>query len=171
MTQKKMTLLSLCAVVLGAVVVNEIIIRSSNSEQDRQVASFGERFEPKQIKWEQELAQAVSKEKNSKTLLGKKPNIQDRLLFEVFEGHYEASLKEGKIQKISLMQNQSPIQLNTDDFVQQHVPTIKAYSTYEISNKDSKNESVQLKDKDGKSVGQLQIQRDDQGRVLSIELQ
>lgn len=171
MTQKKITLLSLCAVVLGAVVVNEIIIRSSNSEQDRQVASFGERFEPKQIKWEQELAQSVSKETNAKTLLGKKPNLQDRLLFEVFEGHYEAALSEGKIQKISLMQNQAPIQINTENFVKDYVPSIKAYESYEISSKDSKNESVQLKDKDGKPVGHLQIQRDDQGRVLSIEVQ
>lgn len=171
MTQKNITLLSLCAVVLGAVVVNEIIIRSSDSEQDRQVASFGERFEPKQIKWEQELAQSVSKETNTKTVLGKKPNLQDRLLFEVFEGHYEASLSEGKIQKISLMQNQSGIQLNTEDFLRDYVPSIKAYDSYEISKPNSNSESVQLKGKDGKPVGQLQIQRDDQGRVLQIEVQ
>lgn len=171
MTQKNITLLSLCAVVLGAVVVNEVIMRSSSSEQDREVASFGERFEPKQIKWEQELAQTVSKETNAKTLLGKKPNLQDRLLFEVFEGHYEAQLQQGKIHKISLMQNQSPIHLSTEDFLKDYVPSMKAFASYEISKTDSKSESVQLKDKDGKSVGQLQIQRDDQGRVLSIELQ
>lgn len=171
MTQKNKTVLSLFAVVLGAVVVNEIIIRSSSTEQDRQVASFGERFEPKQIKWEQELAQTVSKETNTKTLLGKKPNLQDRLLFEVFEGHYEAQLDEGKIHKISLLQNQSPIALNTEDFLKEYAPALKSFDSYEVSKTDSKNELIQLKNKNGQAVGQMQIQRDDQGRVLSIEVQ
>ncbi len=171
MTQKNITWLSLCAVLLGAVVVNEVIIRSSNSEQDREVASFGERFEPRQIKWEQELAQTVSKETNAKTLLGKKPNLQDRLLFEVFEGHYEAKLNEGKIQKITLLENQAPIQMNTQDFLKDYATVIKSFDHYQISNADTKNEAVLLKDKTGQDVGKLQIQRDDQGRVLTIEVQ
>lgn len=170
MTSKNITLLSLGAVVLGAVMVNEVIIRSANKDQDRQVASFGERFEPKQIKWEQELANAVSKETNAKTLLGKKPNLQDRLLFEVFEGHYEAKMSQGKIQKISLLSNQAPIEMNTEDFLRDYATVMKAFDKYEISKSDSKKESVQLK-KDGKDVGQLNIQRDDQGRVLSIEVE
>ena len=171
MTQKNITLLSLCAVVLGAVVVNEVIIHASNSEQDRQVASFGERFEPRQIKWEQELAQSVSVEKNAKTLLGKKPNLQDRLLFEVFEGHYEAKLNEGKIQKISLLENQAPIQMNTQDFLKDYATVIRSFDHYQITSADAKNESIKLKDKAGKDVGSLNIQRDDQGRVLNIEVQ
>lgn len=171
MTQKNMTIFSLCAVVLGAVVVNEIIIRNSNSEQDRAVASFGERFEPSQIKWEQELAQTVSKQTNAKTLIGKKPNLQDRLLFEVFEGHYEAKLEQGKIQKISLLQNQAPIQLNTEDFLKDYATVIKTFDHFEISKSDAKNESVQLKNKQDQEVGKLNIQRDDQGRVLTIEVQ
>lgn len=171
MTQKNIALLSLGAVILGAVVVNEIIIRKADSEQDRQVASFGERFEPKQIKWEQELAKSVSKETNAKTLLGKKPNQQDRLLFEVFAGHYEAQVSQGQIQKISLMPNRAPIELETEYFLKNYAVMLKAFESYEISRVDAKNESVQLKNKQGESVGRLQIQRDDQGRVLSIEVQ
>lgn len=171
MTQKNITILSLCAVVLGAVVVNEVIIRNTNSDQDRAVASFGERFEPSQIKWEQELAQTVSTQTNAKMLLGKKPNLQDRLLFEVFEGHYEAKLDQGKIQKISLLQNQAPIQLDTEGFLKDYANVIKTFDHYEISKTDAKNESVQLKDKQDQAVGKLMIQRDDQGRVLTIEVQ
>ncbi len=171
MTQKNLTMLTLCAVVLGAAVVNEVIIRNSNTEQDREVASFGERFEPRQIKWEQELAQTVSKETNAKTLLGKKPNLQDRLLFEVFEGHYEAKLNEGKIQKISLLENQAPIQMDTESFLKDYASVLKNFDHYKISSTDAKNEAVQLKDKSGQDIGKFNIQRDDQGRVLTIEVQ
>ncbi len=171
MTQKNITILSLCAVVVCAVVVNEIIIRKSDSDQDRAVASFGERFEPNQIKWEQELAQTVSKEKNVKTLLGKKPNLQDRLLFEVFEGRYEAKLDQGKIQKISLLENQSPVELKTEDFMKDYALVMKTFESYQVSKVDSKNESVQLKDKLGQDAGTLKIVRDDQGRVVTIEAQ
>lgn len=171
MTQKNMTLLSLCAVVLSAVVVNEIIIRNSSTEKDRAVASFGERFEPSQIKWEHELAQTVSTQTNSKTLLGKKPNLQDRLLFEFFEGHYEAKLDQGKIQKISVLDNQAPILLNTEDFLKDYAAVIKVFDHYQISKTDSKTELVELKNKQDQAVGKLNIQRDDQGRVLTIEVQ
>jgi hypothetical protein len=171
MTQKNITIFSLCAVVLGAVVVNEIIIRNSNTEQDRAVASFGERFEPSQIKWEQELAQTVSKNSNAKTLLGKKPNLQDRLLYEVFEGRYEAKLDQGKIQKITLLQNQAPLEMKTVDFLKDYAMVIKNFDHYEVSNADAKNESIQLIDKQNQRIGVLNIQRDDQGRVLSIEVQ
>jgi hypothetical protein len=171
MTQKNMTILSMCAIVLASVVVNEVIIRNSNNEQDRAVASFGERFEPNQIKWEHDLAKTVSKEINAKTLLGKKPNLQDRLLFEVFEGHYEAKLEQGKIQKISLLENQTPLNVTTEDFMKDYAVAMRSFEAYQVKQIDSKSESVQLKDKAGAEVGLLKIQRDDKGRVLTIEIQ
>jgi hypothetical protein len=153
MTQKNITILSMCAVVLGAVLVN------------------GERFEPNQIKWEHELAQTVAKDANSKTLLGTKPNLQDRLLFEVFEGKYEAKLDQGQIQKITLLQNQSPIEIKTDSFMNDYAHLLKNFDNYSVSQVDSRNEAVQLKDKSGAGIAVLKIQRDDQGRVLNIEIQ
>lgn len=171
MNQKNITIFSMCAVVAGAVLVNEMIIKNSSKEQDRNVASFGERFEPNQIKWEQELAHTVSKDAQSKTLLGVKPNLQDKLLFEVFEGRYEAKLNQGKIQKISLLQNKAPIALKTDDFMNDYANMIKNFDSYSKTQVDSKNESIQLKNKQGSEVGMLKIQRDDQGRVLNIEIE
>lgn len=159
------------AVVAGAVLVNEMIIKTANAEQDRNVASFGERFEPDQIKWEQELAQSVSKDTKNKTLLGTKPNMQDRLLFEVFEGRYEAKLDEGKIQKISLLQNQAPITLKTDAFMKEYGTLLKNYDSYSKSQVDALHEDIQLKNKAGADVGVLKIERDDKGRVLNIEVQ
>ena len=62
MDQKKLTIITLLVVVAGAVGINEMLIRKENKEQNREVASFGERFVPEQIKWEQELARNVSRE-------------------------------------------------------------------------------------------------------------
>ena len=171
MTQKNITIISMCAVVLGAVLVNEMIMKTASSEQDRNVASFGERFEPNQIKWEHELAQTVSTDAKSKTLLGSKPNLQDRLLFEGFEGRYEAKLDQGQIQKISLLQNQAPIEMKTETFLNDYAHLIKGFETYSVAKTNEHTETVQLKDKAGAGVAVLKIERDDQGRVLNIEIQ
>lgn len=145
MNQKAVTMISMILVIFGAVMVNEFVLKSGSADQDRALASFGERFEPNQIKWEQELANTISKDPNAKTVLGTKPNSQDRLMFEVFEGRYEAQLNEGKIYKIAVLPNQAPIELNTEDFMNEYSDMLKQ--------------------------GQLSVQRDDKGRVISIEIQ
>ena len=77
MTQKTITMLSMMLVIFGAVMVNEFVLKSGSAEQDRTLASFGERFEPSQIKWEQELANTISKDPNAKTVLGLDPALPD----------------------------------------------------------------------------------------------
>ncbi len=171
MNQKLVTVLSIGLVVLGAVLVNELVINSSAAEQDRQVASFGERFEPSQIKWEQELANTISKDSSSKTVLGIKPNAQDKLLFEVFEGRYEAQLNQGKINKISLMPNQAPLEINTTQFMNEYAAVLKEFDSYDLAKVTPQEDFVKLKNKSGAVVGNLRISRDDKGRVLSIEVQ
>jgi len=81
MNQKKLTILTLVVVVAGAVTVNELIMRAGNKEQNREVASFGERYVPEQIKWEQELAKTISKEVNAKTQIGGKPSVSKKFLY------------------------------------------------------------------------------------------
>ena len=171
MNQKAITMMSVTVVILGAVGVNEFVLKSASADQDRALASFGERFEPSQIKWEQELANSISKDDKSKTVLATKPNSQDRLLFEAFEGRYEAQLNQGKINKIALLPNQAPIEINTVDFMKQYANVMKDFETYEIGSSTAALDSVLLKNKSGAVVGNLSITRDDKGRVLSIELQ
>lgn len=171
MNQKNITIFSMLAIVLGAVLVNEIIIRQSDTDQNRQVASLGERFEPNQIKWEHELAKTVSQDEKQKILMARKPNLQDRLMYELFEGKYEAKLVEGQIKKISLIQSQMPIELKTVDFMNNYTSTLKNYDTYTQTAIDVQHEEIHLKDKTGSEVGLLKIERDDQGRVLNIEIQ
>ena len=178
MNQKTVTILSMSFVVVAAVAVNEFVLKASSSDQDRQVASFGERFEPDQIKWEQELANTISKDSQSKVILGSKPNLQDRLLFEVFEGHYQAQLSDGKINKISLLPNQNPIEINTAAFIKDYitlmkesVSTLKDFDSFEQKAISASSHQIDLKNKSGASIGNLTINHDDQGRVLSIEIQ
>ena len=170
MNQKTVTIMSMSLVVLGAVMVNEFVLKSGSTDlQNREVASFGERFEPSQIKWEQELANSISKDDKAKTILATKPNSEDKLLFEIFEGRYEAQLIQGKISKIALLPNQAPIELNTIDFMKEYAVAMKDFDTYELTGSTPAADSIQLK-KSGAVVGNLLISRDDKGRVLSIEI-
>lgn len=170
MSQKKLTVITLFVVVLCAVSINEFIIRKSNQEQGREVASFGERYAPEQIKWEQELAKSVSRE-SGKTLLGTKPSATDKFFFEALQGKYEAQFNEGKHLKISLIQNQSALELNMADLIKNYAPVFKEAASFEQTTAVAGAENVVLKNAQGKSIGQVTIKRNDQGRVLSIEIQ
>lgn len=170
MNQKKLTIVTLVVVVAGAVAINEFIIRNSAKEQNREVASFGERFEPEQIKWEQELAKTVSKE-TGKTLLGAKPNLNEKFMYEALEGKYEATVVEGKLLKISLMPNQTALELSTDQLIKNYSSIFKGAKSFEKANANASTENVTLKNNSGKSIGQVTIMRDDQGRVVNIEIQ
>ncbi len=170
MNQKNLTIITLFVVVSGAVLINEFIIRSSGKEQDREVASLGERFEPEQIKWEQELAKTVSKE-TGKTLIAARPSLNEKFLFEALEGKYEASVVNGKLLKISVMANQTAIELNTDKILKGYASVFKDASSFEKASADKLTENVTLKNTEGKTIGKVTILRDDQGRVLDIEIQ
>lgn len=169
MTQKKLTIITLFVVVAGAVLINEFILRSTVKGQDREVASLGERFEPEQIKWEQELARSVSKE-TGKTLIGARPSLNEKFLFEALEGKYEASVVNGKLLKISLMTNQTALDLKTDNLIKKYASVFKDATTFE-TDADKATERVILKNNDGKAIGKVMILRDDQGRVFNIEIQ
>ena len=122
------------------------------------------------LKWEQELAKSVSKE-TGKTLIGAKPSLNEKFLFEALEGKYEASVVNGKLLKISLMANQTALDLNTDNIIKKYSFVFKDANSYEKSNTDDRTENVTLKNVDGKLIGKVMILRDDQGRVINIEIQ
>lgn len=179
MNQKKLAVLTLFVVVLGAVLINEFILRKSatylNSDSNnREVASFGERFEPERIKWEQELAKSVSKD-TGKTLLGEKPSLHDKFLFEALAGKYEANFIDGKLLKIKLIDKQTPLILKTEELIKNHASIFKGAQSFahsfEKSASDAVTENLDLKDAKGQSIGKATILRDDQGRVTSIEVQ
>ena len=151
--------------------VNEFIIRAGTKDKDREVASLGERFAPEQIKWEQELASAVAKDANSKTLIGARPSLNEKFLFEALEGKYEAQVVDGKLLKISLIQNMLPLELSTADLLKKYSGVFKGAKDFERSTVDNSTESVLLKNADGKSIGNVTIRRDTEGRVLNIEIQ
>ena len=171
MKQKTTSILAMGLVIVASVVVNELVLKATKTDKDRDVASFGERFEPNQIKWEQELANTIAKDSSGKTILALKPNPQDKLLFEVFEGHYEASVTNGKINKISLLANQTPLEINTNEFMKRYSAVMKNFDMYEMAESTAAFDSVKLKSKSGEIVGNLVINRDDKGRVLSVEVQ
>jgi hypothetical protein len=158
-------------VVVAAVVVNELVLKATSSDKDRDVASFGERFEPSQIKWEHELAATISKDDKAKTILALKPNSEDKLLFQILEGRYEAKVVDGKIHRISVLPNQTPVDMKTVDFMKEYAAVMKNFDIYEMTQTSALADSVNLKKKSGEVVGNLVINRDDKGRVVSVEVQ
>ena len=170
MTQKKLTVITLLVVVLGAVLVNEFVIRAGSKDKDHEVASFGERFAPEQIKWEQELASTVAKEANSKTVVGARPSMNEKFMFEALEGNYEAKVVDGKLLKISLIENKLPLEFNTEDTIMKYSAVFKGASAFERNVIDTTTESVLLKNADGASIGNVTIRRNAEGRVLNIEI-
>lgn len=170
MNQKKLTILTLVVVVAGAVAVNELIVRVSGQDQNREVASFGERFVPEQIKWEQELAKTVSRDASSKTLFAAKPSVSEKFLYEALEGKYDAQVVNGKLLKISLMQNQEAVLMNTAEVFKKYSEVFKGANSYQTQTLTPTTEAIVLKDTVGKDMGRVTIQRSAEGRVLGIEI-
>lgn len=171
MDQKKLTVITLLVVVAGAVSINEIVIRNANKEQNREVASFGERFVPEQIKWEQELAKTVAKEAHGKTLFADRPSISEKFLFEALEGKYQAQVVDGKLLKIVVMQNQEGVNLNTQVALKKYAAVFKGATDFETSQTDASTENVVLKNASGNKIGNVTIHRNSEGRLLDLEIQ
>lgn len=170
MNQKNLTFLTLLVVVVGVVSINELIIRNTAGEQNRAVASLGERFEPAQIKWEQELAKTLSKE-TGKTLLGTKPSLNDKFLFEALAGKYEARVVDGKFLNISLLANQTALELSLDSLIKNYASVFKDAKSFERSAGDAGTENIILKNIEGHAIGNVTVMKDDQGRVINIQIQ
>jgi hypothetical protein len=170
MNQKKLIIVTLVVVVAAAVTVNELVIRSKGQEQNREVASFGERYAPEQVKWEQELAKTVSRD-SGKTLIGAKPTVSDKFLYEALAGQYEAQVVNGKILRISLLQNQEGLTLDTPNVLQKYSAVFKDANGFESKQVDSAIESVVLKNTEGRQIGHVTIRRNPAGKVVDIEIE
>lgn len=171
MDQKKLTVLTLFVVVAGAVSINEFVIRKSEKDQSRQVASASERFEPEQIKWEQELARTLAHDTKAKTVIGEKPDLNDRFLYGALEGRYQAQVVNGKLLKISLIPNQTALELNMNKLIDQYSSLFKGAKSFEKVQTQGHFENLALKSSDGRRIGQVLVERNDQGRILNIEIQ
>ena len=78
---------------------------------------------------------------------------------------------DGKLLKISLIQNMLPLELNTDDLLKKYSAVFKGAKGFEKSTVDAQTEAVVLKNADGKSIGNVLIHRNGDGRVLDIAIQ
>jgi hypothetical protein len=171
MEQKKLAVISMVFVVAAAVVVNEMVIRAKSQDLNREVASFGQRFEPEQIKWEQELAKTVSTASDGKTVIGSKPSLSEKFLFEALEGKYDAKVVDGKILRISLLQNQMGINFSSVDVFKKYSGVFKDASRFEGLPLENGVEKVLLKNSEDRQIGQVTVRRDSDGRIVDIEIQ
>ena len=111
--QKAVLGLSIVSVLVMTVFLNEWIVKSQHSvdmitEGNRGIASFDDRDAVEGIKWEHELAQKLSEEKESaKSLMAVKPTLKDELVFGFLEGKYRTRLVNAKIEGFDFTENQA----------------------------------------------------------------
>lgn len=172
MNQKKLVFLTLVVVVAGAVFVNEMIVKPNAGSQDRDMASATERYQPEQIKWEQELAKTVSREANSQTVIGAKPTLSEKFLYEALEGRYEAEVVNGRILKISLMPNRDALDIDFANVIKKYSSVFKDAKSFNRKPAAQANgESIALQSADAQTIGVVTVLRNAQGRVVSLEIQ
>ncbi len=161
--------LSLGGILLVAFVTNHFFI-SKIDQTDRGVANFSERNNPKQIKWEHQVAADLAANKES-VQASVKPNWQDQLVYEVLMGQYDIQTQNGMIQKISLQQSMQGVSVTTQQFVERFGKKIKDFDSYKINKVSSSEEQVQLFDKAGSSSGSFSIKRNESGRLINFDIQ
>lgn len=172
MNQKKLVFLTLVVVVAGAVFVNEMIVKPNAQTPDRDMASATERYQPEQIKWEQELAKTVSREANGQTVIGAKPTLSEKFLYEALEGHYQAQVVNGRILKISLMPNRDALDIDFANVIKKYSAVFKDAKSFDRQPAAQANgEAIALRSADAQTIGLVTVQRNAQGRVVSLEIQ
>lgn len=140
------------------------------NDNERGVASFGERNSVEQIKWEQNLARDLAEGK-VKTQMPSQLSWQDVLVYEYLRGQYNISMKQGQIEKITLQEQQEGFAIDIYQFMKEYGPKLKKYSKFEIKKTDAKQDVVELLDASGHDAGAFLFNRNDQGRVTEIVVQ
>lgn len=161
--------LSLVCVIAIAFCTHYFFVNHMN-DNERGVASFGERNSVEQIKWEQNLARDLAEGK-VKTQMPSQLSWQDVLVYEYLRGQYNISMKQGQIEKITLQEQHEGFAIDIDQFMKEYGPKLKNYSKFEIKKTDAKQDVVELLDASGHDAGAFLFNRNDQGRVTEIVVQ
>ncbi len=147
---------------------------SMSPDSNRGVASFEPTFSVKELKWEQELAGALSKKQDLKAALPTSVSVLDELLFGYLEGKYGLRAENGKVKTLEFRQDQMddhPLAIsNKIDFLNHNKKALglNFFQVKLVSNRDQ-IEVYQLLGQDQNSIGEVQFKLDKEGRVLSVE--
>lgn len=169
MTKPNKIFVSLVGVIAVAFATHYFFVKHIE-EQDRDVASFGERNSVDQIKWEQNLARDLAEGK-VKTQLSSQVSWQDVFVYEFLRGQYNISLKQGQIDRITLQEQHEGFAIDVNQFMKDYGAKIKNYSKYEVKKIDAKQDVIVLQDASGHDAGAFLFNRNDQGRVTEIVVQ
>ena len=148
-------------------------METQNSDSDRGLASFGERNSSGQNKWEQNVANEISSDLENKNQL-QKPTLmgwQDKLVYEFLRGKYNVEIKQGFIEKLTLQDQESGIELNVDQFMKAYGSQLKNFTKYQVKKIDDLNEQAELFDQSGQASGVISFTKNDQGLVTEIKIQ
>ncbi len=155
--------------VLGIAFLTHFFFVQRVENQNRGVASFGERNSTGQIKWEHKVAEELAQQNQFQG--SQKVSWHDSLVYEYLAGQYNIDIKQGQIQRLELQGQMDGVRFKTEEFVEKYGPKMKNYAKFKINKVDALTEKVELTDASGAAAGSFVIQRNDQGRVQAISIQ
>lgn len=161
--------LALGGILLVAFVTNHFFISKVEST-DRRLANFSERNNPKQIKWEHQVASDLAAHKES-VQASVKPSWQDQLIYEVLLGQYDVKMQDGVISRISLQQSMQGVDVSTEQFIERFGKKIKNFESYKVQKMTQNEEKIQLFDQAGSLSGTFSIKRNENGKILNFDIQ
>lgn len=145
-------------------IVSHITLKSENN---RQVANFGERDSDEQIQWEHRLAIELSGQ-SEHLKKANQPNWQDQLIYEFLMGQYDIQTDQGLIKKFVLQNSQNGVDFSADRFVSLYGKKFKDYSSFKIVHHSGQSEKIEFYDKESRSMGSITINRQANGTVTEI---
>lgn len=162
-----MKIILIIGFLIGAAFLTDHFLISKMNQSDREVAAFGERNTDQQIKWEQNIANELSKNKEN-VQVSVKPNWQDQMMYDFLKGQYDVKIKDGQLEKLTLQSSQEGVNFAVQDFIQKFGSQLKSYESYQISKNSSEQEVVNFFSKTGEKSGSLEIMRNNKGQVQEI---
>lgn len=196
--EKKAALsISLVSIIVATLVVNQWITRlqsQTNLAQQAEMSSLSlngnrvlasvndQNYKPtsiaisEQIKKEHELAHRISNDDISAGIMAQAITNQDHLIYEVLQGKYGVSKTEGKISRFEFLNSDNSLPVIISDKVafleKNHSNFSVDFSKVNLDKNTAGNKEVyRLFSKDNALIGLAEFQLDQEGRVLSVEIQ
>lgn len=169
--------LSILSVLILTVFMNQWMIRPEIvvvPQGGRGLASIDSARVAQDIKWEHELAQALSSAQGKPARFAVKPTLRDELIFGYLEGKYGMKIAEGRIESLEFIDAQAgdqPLVVRDRALFLNRYKDVFALDFAQISAAGSESgvETYNLVAEDKTIVGKAQFQLDDDGRLMSLK--
>ncbi len=182
--QKAALALSILSIVVLSVITNQYISKPIVTAGNRSIASVSAvpaEIQTQEIQWEHELAMQLSKSSEKKAFLAETPTLKDELLYGELAGMYGAKFTEGRLASLQLQEkgndvgNSEGLGLkieNREKFLQKYRGLVSVpFARVGLASSIDGHETWNLISNDRTIVGQVQFNFDNEGRMISMNIE